>query len=250
MTYGSWIIGGVTPSWIETVDYNLGDNKISLKCAAFYDETGNDPRVEIKSFEDMACQTINNTPLLNGGTVLEVVGGSIITVTDGVETWRAALHPPTYTEDNAAAKGIEYTLDLEVRKTATGGYNLYTPSFRGYSNISQYEYYDGGVKSSASPTDGAYGSEIGWMQITEERNVKRVDVYGSACNKPASITVNGVTQSWVKCHDRPACTNYGYERLVWNLNTPSKTVTLSTTGHGDPTPRHGCWIQWIRVLYE
>lgn len=253
MAYGDWVVGGVIPSWIIEADYSgIKEGTIILRCLAAKDFLdGEDPRLEIKVFEEMSCQAISNTMLLNGGSCIQVTGGEMIMVSDGVNTWDAALHPPRYLEGSGANKEIEFELEISIELTPRGGSNYYVPNYRSYSNIVYHEWINSdGSTSDADPNvSGAYGTELGYAKITELRNVKRVELYGSACNLPASITVNGKTLNWHYCHD-PGCTVYGFEKLTFDI-TPSKEILITTTPHeSDDTPNHGAWIQWIRMVYE
>lgn len=265
MAYTNWVINGLTPSWVEPDFTDDRENrKLVLKCAAIYDETGNDPVNEIDSFNDISSEKINNRPLLNGGSKLQVKNGQIFSVTDGVNTWtKCALHRVNVTLDSyysGAQPGsvIEYELTIEYETSGPGGSYVYTPPFNKaeYTNIEYYYFYDPGppeVKSSGSSQGDLDGTEIGWMQITETKNVKRVELYGCGCDIPGSkIYVNDVEQIWhygeIPGTDGLAS---GNEKLVWDLETPTTVITIKTTTHTlSPWANYGAWLQWVRVIYE
>lgn len=269
MAYKNWTIGGLTPSWVEP---NFTDDRdtrtLTLKCAAMYDITGDDPIDEIEAFDALASEKINNDGLLNGGSKLQIQG-QIITVTatnaDSTETmtWtRCAIRKVKvnldsyYNEDNPGSV-IQYELIISYQTQGDAGGFVYYPSYDDYDNIT---YYMWTTMDNTGAAPGILGSEIGYLQIVEPQNVRRIEVYGSACCSPAAtpayLEVNGVKQYWHYTHDMMASGDNltsGYEKLTFDLETPTTTLTLQTGAHTYPSDtcstNMGCWLQWIRVFY-
>jgi len=270
MAYKTWVIGGLTPSWVEP-DFkdNRDTNTLTLKCAAMYDVTGTDPIDEIESFDALASEKISNDSLLNGGTKLQV-RGQVITVTatnegsSETKTWtRCAIKKVEitldsfYNEDNPGSI-IEYELIISYQTQGGPGGSVYYPSYDDYDNTT---YYMWTTMDNTGAAPGIVGSEIGYLQITEPQNVIRVEVYGSACCSPSAtpayLEVNGVKQYWHYTHDMMASGDSlpsGYEKLTFELATPATVVTLETGDHIYPSDtcstNMGCWLQWVRVVYE
>lgn len=257
MSYDQWVIGGVTPNFINKVSYDLAGKKVTLSCIANYELLSNvDPRVEIALFEALACDHIINVDLLNGGSKLGVSGGSIITVTDGTTTWNAALHKPKYTPDHKSARNIKFelTIDLEI-EPLLGGMFAYQPPYFDYDNVSYYEFNQpsNSNRPDMDPNAGV-GNEVGHMVITETTNVTEVVVFGSACLLPAWIECNGDRLSWQWSHENSPGDPQGVQRLKWVLDPPAKVITLDSSPHDSAATssgdNKGCWLQWVKVRYE
>lgn len=261
MGYGDWIIGGRTPSNIESVERNPAeaggndDSTITFHCVASYQLTGQDPRVEVEAFNNMSCQIINNDRLLNGGSKLQVQGGDVITVTEhtpaGDVDYTAALEPVRVVEDDMADQAIWYDLVVHYELTGRTTSSVYIPPYTAYSNIdySCYVYEDETPEpippaELVTPGLGGYGSEIGRMVIAEPRPVRYVQVKGSACWMPGNwIKVNnGEKQYWHYSHEHVYLmldgqyhgqnNPQGHEVLGFDLsNNPTETVTLVTSPH-------------------
>lgn len=251
--YATWTVGGVTVPHVREVNKNQKEGIITLSCSALRDNllTGDDdPRDEIARFEALTSQYINNEPLLNGGTKLQIGNGQIITVTDSYDTWtRCALESVEIKEDNKSEKRIDYDLIIHYELDNPGGSYVYTPSYDDYANIDYYYFYDPGPPEvKTEDTGDLNGTEIGWMQITETKNVSRVEVYGCGCELPATITVNDVPQLWHygEVSGTPFAT--GAEKLTWDLVTPTTVVTVKS--FHTLAENHGSWPMWIRVIYE
>lgn len=253
--YESWVVGGKTVPHVREVDKNPDEGIITLSCSAlnWNIATGDsDVRDEIAYFEAMTSQYINNNPLLNGGTDLQIGNGQIITVTDGKDTWNTcALKQIEIKEDQASKNRIDYDLIIYYEIEGSGGNYIYLADngYNGdYTNIVCYQ----ASTKAGSPCTTC--TNFGWLEITETSNVRRVEIYGSAYRSYdaslAWIECNGDRQYWAYNveGDLPA----GFEKLVWDI-TPGKTITLQTSNHVSPfttTNGLGCWLQWIKVIYE
>jgi hypothetical protein len=272
MAYMVWNIGGLTPSWVEPDFKHDKENKtLTLKCAAIYDVIGEDPISEIESFDAISSERIFTNDLANGGTNLQVTNGQIITVTasnllgNKIKTWdRCALQAVNVNLDsfyNEANPGsvIEYELVIKYALRVGGGVSIYTPPYNQYSNVECYFWTDK-TNTGSGPEDNSF-TEIGYMKITEPKNVKLVEVYGSACiggSTPANyLDMNGDKQYWHYSHDQGWESNLlpmGWEKLTFKLNTPTKEVVLQTPNHILPNNNYetnlGCWLQWVRLLLE
>lgn len=91
--------------------------------------------------------------------------------------------------------------------------------------------------------EGFNRGEIGVLEIVENFLVQRVEIYGSGCQPPVTLTVNEITKSVTLFHDEPP---YGNETIVFDI-TPSKKVTIYTSIHtGDYN--HGFGIKWIKLI--
>lgn len=262
MGYNTWTVGGVVLRHVREMENNQKDGVITLNCSALnWNLVGaeTDPRDEIALVEALQSQYISNEPLFNGGSKLQVGNGQIISVTDGTDTWtKCALESITIKEDHKSTKRIDYDLIIHYELAGSGGSYVYTPNYDDYTNISYYMWTN--KDPNTNPHD-AYGNEIGWMQITETMNVKRVEVYGSACVNPTSnyLDVNGQREYWTYTHDNgspwTSCTlNQGWEKLTFDLDTPTTTIVLQSPDHNLPNDtcatNLGCWLQWVKVYYE
>jgi len=260
MAYSVWVIGGVTVPHVREVTINPQEGKISLECSALnwnIVSPNTDVRDEIAQFEALSSQYITNDGLLNGGTKLQVGNGQIITATDGTNTYtKCALEPVEIKEDHKSTRRIDYTLNLHYELTGSGGSYVYTPPYNKatYTNIEYYYYYDPGPPEvKAADTGALNGTEIGWMQITEAQNVKRVEIYGCGCDYPGSkIYVNDVERIWHygEIPGTPGLAT-GSEKFTWDLTTPTDVITIKTTKHDQAGVSNlGAWLQWIRVVFE
>ena len=89
-------------------------------------------------------------------------------------------------------------------------------------------------------TDGgdpnAVGYELGIMTITEEYEVNQVVLVGNACNLPATLTINGVTQSWLMSHNDNTVppVDEGKQQLIFPVSPPSTIITLESSIHEAP----------------
>ncbi len=273
MAYGNWTIGGIVPTQIENVEKDPRtpssntDSIITFHCVAALRSLSTDPRAEIALFDDMACQIINNDQLINGGSKLQVQGGNTITITEHAPTgdinYKAALELVKIVEDDMADKVIKYDIIAHYETSGAGTSKIYVPSYYGYSNITQYyEWYyivDGvWTKANADASSGAYGTELGFMQIVETKQIKKVEVYGSTCRLPGAITVDGSiegTKNWNYYHDPDPGSNQPpnqpFQVLDFNFapNNYPTILTLHTTEHHGDDPNHGCWLKWIRVYF-
>lgn len=262
MGYATWTIGTEVIPHVREAKINTQEGTITLSCSAlnWNIETGDDdPRDEIARIQALTSQYIHNEPLLNGGTKLQIGNGQIVTVTDGTDTYtRCALEPVQIQEDHKSTKRIDYDIIIHYQLTGTGGSYVYSPSYYDYTNMEYYEWYylvgETWTKANATEASGAYGTEIGWMEITETLPVSKVELYGSACVLPATVTVtNSVegTQSWHYEHDNN--TNQPFEQLTFTFPSDQDitTLTIYTSGHDpDDDPNSGAWIKWIRVTYK
>lgn len=270
MAYVTWSIGGLTPSWVEPdFKHDPQARTLTLKCAAIADEIDADPMTEIEAFQAITSERINNAERENGGTHLNVgPNDHIISVTADSTTWsrcalrRIVVQLDSYYVDDNAGSMIEYDLVIEYEESVAGGFTIYTPDppsgYHNYTNIEYYEwYYDSGggvwVKANASSSSGAYGTEIGWMKITEPRAVKSITFYGSACTLPASIYVTDSiegSREWIYSHDDNTNQPFQEQKFTFDPATAPTEIIAYTDGHDpDDDPNHGAWMQWIRVEY-
>lgn len=269
MAYGDWVIGGKTPSWIISTERDpetpSGNSYsiITFHCAAFRSMIGDAPRVEVEAFNTMACQRINYDQLLNGGSKLQVVGGTTITVTEHCPTgdvnYNAALESVKVVEDSMADSLILYDLIVYFETTGKSSSNIYIPPYYAYSNC-KYSY---GTDGTAPDYGGDWvGTEIGIFNITETRKVRKVVVKGSACTLPAWLSVNGEKQYWSVYHDineDPSnAIKQGLQVLTFENFTPSTQINMLSSNHtapwiktvDHPDANQGCWPLWIEVIYE
>ncbi|BDZ68608.1 hypothetical protein [Methanobacterium ferruginis] len=268
MAYKDWVIGGLTPSWVEPdFSHDPDQRTLTLKCAAIQTELLADPMTEIDQFNEIASEKITITELEQGGTNLQVRNGQIISVTDGKTLWeRCALHrikvdlDDCYHEDEYGSV-IEYDLVIEYEESAGGGVVSYSPTppagYHEYEGLEFYEWYylEGStwIKAVADTSSGAYGTEIGYMKTpTFTRPIKKVTVYGSACVLPAKIYCTGSlegSRDWSYEHDNN--TNQPFQKLEFTFNpetAPLYAELYSTEHHGDD-PNYGCWLKYVLIEF-
>ena len=245
MAYGEWNIGGITPGWVITADYTqISQRKLTLQCLARVDGD-TDPRVEIAGLEALRCEGATNEALLGGGSCLQVLGGDKIQLTDGINSWTAALVDVGFVEETHAPQAIEFNLVFEVEIQPKGGSIIYMPHYGSYSNTEYSSTYCNGVRGNLPPGHGALGNEVGYLKITEPRDVKRVEIFGNGCDQPATITVNGSSRVWQYYHDTGP---QGTQKFTFDLN-PHTNIILITAEHEATCPNKGAWLQWVRVSY-
>jgi len=257
MPYDTWVIGGITPNWIVDVDPapNNVNRRITLHCYADsqVDLNGADPRSEIEQFEAMLCDSVTNTPLLQGGSKLQVKNGEVITVTDGITTWnRAAIAEVNYNPDLMSQVRMPYDIVLELETTGAGGSVVYVPDYDDYSNIDYYFFYTAGPPEDFDTYDGnplVKGTELGWMEITEPQNVSRVEIYGCGDELPCYAEVNGVKQYWTYGEAEDGVGVPRLEKLIWILDTPTDTIVINSSEHWEEV-NHGFYADYIRLTYE
>ena len=269
--YTSWTISGYTVPWIRAVKNDQAARTITLACTALSTD-GSEPRDEIAVFEALTCDVVNNTQLMNGGSCLEVCNGDPVLVSDGHDTWVAALERVVINEGKISDRRIDYDLVIHYETTGdgmtyamTGGNSTFTPSLysdapdindlRGAAYMWPYCSYPSvlGTLVYNEFTDGTSSSNpncstIGKIVITQTRDVKTVIVEGYSIKAlPSYIEVNGQRQYWV--HTQYDGSNPGQDLLTFTLDTPAKTVTIQSSTHvsGDG---NGCMIASIRVMYE
>lgn len=253
--YDGWVVGGKTVPHVREAKIDQKEHTITLSCSAIKENiaTGdNDVRDEIADFQAMSSQYINNEPLLNGGTKLQVGNGSIITVTDDTNTWtRCALEPIQINEDSKSVKRDDYDLVIHYEAPNPGGSFVYTPDYDEYSNVDYYFWYNPVTQEKTAWGGQNVGTELGYMEITEAQNVIRVEVYGcgDGVGDDYYIECNGEKQYW----------HYGetiednvplLEKFVFNLDTPTTTVILNSGMHVEGGDNFGCYLAWVRVVYE
>jgi hypothetical protein len=259
--YETWSIGGVSVPHVQTVAHDPKEGIITLSCSALnwnQLEGDTDPRDEIARFEALSTQYINNNKLLNGGSQLIIGNGQYVAVTDGTDTWdTCALERVNINEDNTSEKRIDYELIVHYELPQAEVVSVYTPPFTNpaYTNMEYYYFYDPGPPEVKTADTGALnGTELGWMQITETANVKRVEVYGCGCDVPGSkIYVNGVEQIWHYGEDpsNPVGLSTGTEKFTWDLATPTNIITIKTTIHTSSAgENYGAWLQWIKLIFD
>lgn len=135
MAYGEWVINGIIPQWIESVDWS-NYPQVTLNCAASPDEFIASARDEIKQFMDVACASINQIPLLNGGNDLQITSdGEIISISEGDTEWQGAIYYPQFAEDSFSDSIIQWSLVLELLVTNLPSNITYVPDYRVYPNI-------------------------------------------------------------------------------------------------------------------
>jgi len=257
MSYDNWMIDAEVVPHVKKVENNTTDGVITLECVALKENIqpgDSDPRDEIARFQDMSSQYVNNTPLLNGGSKLQVGNGDYVTVTDGTDTWeRCGLSRVVIGEDHGSDKRIDYTLTIYYEMEGSGTSYVYLGDEgypADYTNIVAYRESDGSGSACTVCTD------FGRLTITEESNVKRVEVYGCAYNSYttslATINCND-EQEQVWSYNKEGDLPIGLERISWDLETPTTTIVLQTSLHTNPFTGInglGCWLQWIKVYYE
>lgn len=261
MAYGDWTINGIPINCLLKPKIDPVNRTITFNCLADVNATGADPRVEIASIQALACTQIHNDDLLNGGTKLQVPGGSTVTIVEkgtpvGDITYKAAIEGVVVEENSYSDQAIEYNIVAHYELNGGAKYIIYTPNYHSYSNITYYEWYYlvNGVwtKANAPSDNGAYGTEIGHVTIVETKQIKKVEVYGSACVLPAALTVDGSvegTQNWNYQHENN--TNQPFQKLTFNFSEGSypTILILHTSEHYWDSPNHGCWLKWIKITY-
>jgi|GEM_PF-4884485 hypothetical protein len=161
MGYGDWTINGITPRWItgDGVDWTEFP-KVTLHCAAYPDDFNADARDEIEAFKTIAADVINNKPLMNGGTDLQVSrDGQIVTITEGNNSWQGALYYPQFIETEFADQLIQWDLIFELQLVNLPAYAIYSPDYRLYRNI-DYQCWTEDVPAQTGGTVSAFPGTV------------------------------------------------------------------------------------------
>lgn len=277
LAYDNWTIDDITVPHVRSYKHDKNSRTITLNCSALIENTTPlDVRTEIEGFEAIACDTINNTQLIQGGSCLEVCNCDPVLVSDGEDAWVGALLQPVVNEHKTSHKRLDYDLiiiyetvgmninyavDPEATEDETplssdlGSKRYYNNCFPGIGatvpdNLIYWQYTD------TSETDGASGTGIGKVTITETRNVKQVKISGCGYVYPAWIEVNGVRQNWIQYTlNNPDCgysNPIGFEVLTFDI-TPSMVVSIQTSTRikgGAKCDDHGSYISYIEVVFE
>ena len=128
---------GYTPRWITECSV-IGSSypKMTLHCAAYPDDLYMYSRDEIEMFKQISCSVINNKPLINGGTDLQIsMDGQIVPITNGDSSWNGALYYPQFPEDDMCNTLIKWDMIFELQLTNLPADAIYTPDYRLYPNI-------------------------------------------------------------------------------------------------------------------
>ncbi len=166
MGYGDWTINGITPRWITGGDDSASGvdwtefPKVTLHCAAYPDDFYADARDEIEAFRAIAADVINNKPLMNGGTDLQVSrDGQIVTITEGNNSWQGALYYPQFIETEFADQLIQWDLIFELQLVNLPAYAIYSPDYRLYRNI-DYQCWTKDVPAQTGGTVSAFPGTV------------------------------------------------------------------------------------------
>lgn len=134
-------------------------------------------------------------------------------------------NPATYNDPSFAVK---YSATLDAR----------------HSCIVQYIYalvrYTVPGSTTTTYTQGA----MGYMNITESKEVNRVVIYGSGDTPPVSVSVNG---QWQNVDKFKSVAPIGKVELVYDI-PPSKTIAIRTT-ESSANSSHGFWLDRAVVFY-
>ncbi len=103
------------------------------------------------------------------------------------------------------------------------------------------------------------GTDLGSMNIVLDRDVKKVEISGAACNLPGWIDVNGERQYWkVSYYHDPGEVNGvdGTQTLLFTLDEPTQLIEITTSANYPPTlsgyaaEHHlGSWLQQVEVFF-
>jgi hypothetical protein len=250
--YSNWIIDGKTPTNIEDIDIDLDKRIFTFNCVAdIRNLDGEDPRTEINIWEEIACYGIENKQLLFGGSRLQRSGGKKIFIQNGDEVWIGAILQPKFKVDENSHIFQKYSLTAIIEGTSKN-FTLYKSPFNLFSNIT-YNYY---TDKSPNPINNFLGKVLGEMVIESVKSVNQVILYGSGNCCPAWIECNGTRYYWSKSNKRNYPSNtkpYGWERMVFDLPIPTKTINIKTSPNlPNPTKcseDSGAWLLYVRTNY-
>ncbi|MEO0258771.1 MAG: PEGA domain-containing protein [candidate division WOR-3 bacterium] len=211
--------------------------------------------VKVVNFEAKRTPRVRTVRINSNPTKASlIINGTIIAETpwqgnlEVGETYLVKLfkegYDPEELELNVSNKGssLEVMVNLSKSPTNLKVHKEYTPYDEG-DNIRSVVYTDGkGVFY--DDWDNYINEEIGVLEIIEEVDIVRVEITGSACVYPVTLTVNGVKRKPIFSHDMEP---YGSETLVFDI-APSKLIKIYTSVHTDEE-NHGFRIEKI-VLYK
>lgn len=269
MAYDNWTVGGISVPHVRTVKNDKPNRTITLSCSALRENCSDgEPRSEIAMFEEMECDVITNTQLINGGSCLQTCNGDPVLVSDGVDTWVAALERVVVSENKISYKRIDYDLVIRYETQGRGisyatsgstnpdesvnesnepdddsiSMKRYYRGFCGRSNIEYYQFSDG----TNPETPGC--ATIGKLIINETRKVKTV---GISC---ATLGVNKNT--WIEVNgQRYELNSRDWNYITFTLTTPSETITITKDNIADKDSdsflnSNGVSILYIDLIYE
>jgi hypothetical protein len=270
MVYDNWTVGGVVVPHVRAVSKDQSNRTIKLSCSALRENTSpNDPRSEIAMFEAMASDVVTNTQLMNGGSCLQTCNGDPVILSDGVDSWVAALERPQIDEGSVSFKRIDYELLLHyesfgrpITYTAMGTFDPDTPTeddtiipsdqgatkrylapFCGFDNILYYRY------TNETNPEEMDCQVIGKMVITESRPVNKLNLYCSIASPVSGVSAFvEVSESPANTTQRVYLTPGRYEPLSFNL-TNASVITITSDNNTTVSGR-SVLIQWVEVTYE
>ena len=88
------------------------------------------------------------------------------------------------------------------------------------------------IQSKRADNPEITGADIGTMAIVLTRDVKQIEITGSACNLPAWIEVNGERQNWKfsHCHDPGEVGGVdGEQTLLFSISPPTNIIEITTS---------------------
>lgn len=123
-------------------------------------------------------------------------------------------------------------------------YKIYKPGMVS-SNIRCSEWTDGNgnfVEPIINRVGDPRYNEIGVLEIQEDVPIVRVEITGSGCIPPVTLTVNGLTQQVTLFHDTAP---YGNQTIVFDI-PPSKVVKIYSSYHSE-SRNYGFRIEEIKL---
>jgi hypothetical protein len=139
--------------------------------------------------------------------------------------------------------------NILVEQTTTPiitGTNIYYPKME-YSNLQGCIFADGQGNCTTPISNGIINlyDEIGVLKITEQYPIYKVEIKGSGCELPVTLTCNGITKSVSVSHDVEP---YGEEVITFDIS-PAKEVKIYTSVHSWEQ-NHGFRINYVKVYYS
>lgn len=235
--------------------------KLVVHCKSHPDEQFSNPEDEVKIFEDLVANTVNNDSIMNGSTDLQISNdGEIIEVIWQGETYNGVISEVSSTPDESRNNTVLYDLTVILELDNASNFEIFVPDLRDYPGFS-YNPYNGGADNEI--IDPRVGSLLGAATILLQRPVKRIEVTGNAANIPpngAWLCINGVTKGWKVSSGENLPGDIGVngiETLVFDLNFPATVINISTSEQDYPltsgntaTNQSGALITQIKVYYD
>lgn len=203
---------------------NLRSSWIGTEDIYFVKTGGEDPREEIEFWQEYEADEVTLKTTIQSRRFLQSSGGFSRRLIDENNSWNAVLIDVSFTEDSKSDEHIFYSLTFYIGDVAyRDEYGKCYEVGQTYDNLTYYENYP--LEGSMSRT---LGEMVGYVSISENYPIEKVDIYGHGLNHASWIEVNNQKRYWQKTIQE------NVEKLNWTLPSPNNVRINSPNRSGTP----------------